>query len=79
MMGDSGGRSSGNRKAPGAPRRATPRERAGIDSPLDQLVPVRDPRRNNVGPILTALAWGSWVFFCVLFALVLFRWLGLML
>jgi hypothetical protein len=36
-MGDSGGRSAGNRTGDGAKRRATPRERAGIDPPQDEL------------------------------------------
>lgn len=36
-MGDSGGRSAGNRTGTGAKRRSTPRERAGIDPPQDEL------------------------------------------
>lgn len=39
-MGDSGGRSAGNRTGQGATRRSTPRERAGIDPPQDELEPA---------------------------------------
>ena len=42
MLGDSAGRSRGNRLGEGAERRATQRERAGIDPPAFHPEPTED-------------------------------------
>lgn len=83
-IGQSGGRSAGNKQS-GA-RRATPRERDAIDPPGRsewEKVKIADeyhwedhltPRGRRVVGII---AWGSWIMFCVLFAVVICAWWGL--
>lgn len=75
-MGDSGGRSAGNRIGEGARRRNTPRERAQIDPPWDEVVPRYrlTPRGEKVFAIA---AWVSWIAWCLLFAVVICAWWGL--
>jgi hypothetical protein len=82
-LGSSAGRSAGNRTAEEAPRRATQRERAYIDPPLDQLVPVEErAARWQLTPrgekLADALAWGLWLGFCVFFAVIVCAWWGLL-
>ena len=72
MLGDSGGRSAGNRVGEGARRRNTPRERAQIDPSWDHVVPRRDPAYTRY--FLTATAWTSLVGFMVLLLFVLGEW-----
>lgn len=84
MLGESAGRSAGNRTGTGANRRNTPRERAGIDPVFPEPPAVRfaEEPRYRLTPrgekILTVVAWGSWLFFCVLFAVVMCAWWGLL-
>lgn len=76
-MGDSGGRSAGNRTGEGARRRNTPRERAQIDPPWDEAVPrYKQGQGTEVGPIFTIAARVSWIASCVLLAVVLCMWFG---
>lgn len=82
-LGSSAGRSSGNRDGQGARRRATDRERAGIDPPLDQLEPVTPPREPRLvltprgHRVLDWLAWSIWLVTCVMFALIICAWWNL--
>lgn len=53
MLGDSAGRSARHRTGEGARRRNTPRERAQIDPPWDQVVPrFPETKRDYVGMLL---------------------------
>lgn len=80
MLGSSGGRSRGNRLGDGAVRRATPRERAYIDPPgHTEWEHVRTEALTGRGEkVFAAIAFGSWVFFCVLIAVVVCSWWGLL-
>jgi hypothetical protein len=83
-LGSSGGRSAKNRQS--GPRRATPRERAAIDPPGHsewEKVKLADeyhwedhltPRGRKVVGII---AWGSYMFVCVLLAVLVCAWFGL--
>lgn len=74
-MGDSGGRSAGNRMGEGARRRNTPRERAQIDPPWDNVVPRYQltPLGEKVRDVLLLASCAGLVF---LMALVLGEWFG---
>lgn len=85
-MGRSAGRSKGNRAGAGAVRRAPQRERDYIDPPghaerakwadEEQERPwVLTSRGEKVMAVVAA---GSWVFFCVLLAVVVCAWWGLL-
>jgi hypothetical protein len=80
-MGSSAGRSDGNKTNSSAPRRATQREREGIDPPFPE---ERKPQyvltargRRVVDISMSLLAFGSFVAFCCLFAIVICAWWGL--
>lgn len=77
-LGSSAGRSSRNRTGEGASRRATQRERDGVDAPRDEEPPlgwVPSARTQKLGDLL---AWTVWAVFCVVFALVICAWFGLL-
>lgn len=82
MMGNSGGRSAGNRTGDGARRRNTPRERSYIDPPMDQATEIiyreapadgyrLTPRGERA---MTAVAVLSSIGMMVLMAFVLYQW-----
>lgn len=87
-LGQSGGRSKGNRLGEGAVRRATPRERDGIDPPGHvewehvRAEQEREEHRwvltSRGEKVMAVVAAGSWVFFCVLLAVVVCAWWGLL-
>ena len=68
-IGDSGGRSAGNRTGDGARRRSTPRERAQIDPPWDE------PSRGEKW--FTVAAWLSLIGFWIIGAVLICVWWGL--
>lgn len=72
-MGDSGGRSAGNRTGENARRRNTPRERAQIDPPWDEVVPRYrlTPRGER---LMNWFAWLSFAGMCVLGAIIIVAW-----
>lgn len=84
-IGQSGGRSAGNRQS--GPRRATPRERQHVDPPgHSEWEHVRveaeewdgyrlTPRGENW---LAVISLGCWVAFCVLLSVVVCAWWGLL-
>lgn len=61
-MGDSGGRSAGNRQGDGAKRRNTPRERADIDPPWDIQPPPTIGER-----LMLSAVWGALLLILVIF------------
>ena len=76
-LGSSAGRSSGNRLGEGAVRRATPRERAGIDNPRDPepttprwVLTPRGERAADVAIFLGALV------LCGFASVVIAHWFG---
>jgi len=84
-LGKSGGRSAGNRQS--GPRRATQRERDGIDPPgrdtwektkLADEYHWEDHLTPRGRRVVGIIAWGSWIMFCVLFAVVICAWWGLL-
>jgi hypothetical protein len=79
-MGNSGGRSKGNRQGKGAERRNTPRERAAIDPVFPEGPPeVRFNRQDEAPWVDTLMGWlaaVSVVFFGVLGAIILAAWFG---
>lgn len=82
-MGSSAGRSAQNRTGRGARRRATPRERAAIDPPLDQIYLLDEsegPRTYRLTPRgERVVAFANWVMilaFISLFCFVLGVWFG---
>lgn len=81
-VGQSGGRSAGNKQS--GDRRATQRERAAIDPPgrsdWERLKTEDEPwvltgRGEKVFAILAA---GTWVFFCTFMAIVFAEWWGVL-
>lgn len=74
-MGDSGGRSAGNRTGEGAKRRNTQRERAGIDPPWDEVTPRYQltPLGETLRDVLLVAACAGLIF---LMTLVLGEWFG---
>lgn len=84
-IGNSGGRSAGNRQS--GDRRATQRERAAVDPPgrsewektkLADEYHWEDHLTPRGRKVLGIIAWGSWVFTCVLLAVVVCAWWGLL-
>lgn len=82
-LGSSAGRSSGNRKGDGARRRNTQRERAYIDPPMD-LAELAEPpvqSRMKLTPrghrALDWLAWSVWLVACVMMAIIVCAWWGI--
>lgn len=85
-MGQSAGRSRRNRDGEGAVRRAPQRERDAIDPPgyserakwadEEEQRPWVLTRRGE--KVMAVVAFGSWVFFCVLLAVVVCAWWGLL-
>lgn len=84
-LGNSGGRSARNRQT--GPRRATQRERAAIDPPGHdewEKVKLADEYRweDHLTPrgrkVVGIIAWGSYMFMCVLLAVVICAWWGLL-
>lgn len=83
-LGESAGRSARNRTGQGAERRNTPRERALIDPVFPEGPPeVRFNRQppSRLTPrgesLLNFFAWSFWIVFCVMFAIVICAWWGL--
>lgn len=79
-MGNSAGRSSGNRTAREARRRATQRERALIDPPMDDPEPEL-PRwmlTTRGERLVDWLFFGGFLVFCVLLAVIIAAWWGLL-
>lgn len=74
-LGESGGRSAGNRTGEGARRRNTPRERAQIDPPWDQKVP-RFQLTERGERLADFIVWTSWFGFLFIMTLVLGEWWG---
>lgn len=80
-IGKSGGRSASNKQS--SVRRATPREREGIDPPgrdAWEKVYLDDERRRfapKVEARLNMIAWGLWTFVCVFLAILVCAWVGL--
>ena len=82
-LGESAGRSARNRTAVNAKRRNTQRERAGIDPPF---APEPKPQpRYRLTPrgvmvrdaLLALVAYGSFIAFCCLGAIIIAAWWGL--
>lgn len=83
-LGSSAGRSARNRNADGARRRATQRERAAIDPPMDQMITVVDPepeRTYQLTPrgerVVSFVTWASMVGMLALMVFILGTWFGL--
>lgn len=90
LLGRSGGRSAGARTRPAARRRATARERSGVEPPQDLLRQTPGGWTPMPGPgarapfrlterahrVLDVLAWTVWAVTCGLLALVLAAWFG---
>lgn len=83
-LGKSGGRSAGNRTGEGAVRRATPRERDGIDAPgreaprrtqEDSAPWIWTPRGER---FLSFVAFASLLIFCGLTSIAIAEWLGIL-
>lgn len=77
-IGQSGGRSANNPQSGSI--RATPRERDQIDPPGREAwahLEVQEEKEARRSYLLNALAMGAWVFFCVLLAVVVCAWWGL--
>jgi len=75
-MGDSAGRSAGNRTGVNALRRNTPRERAGIDPPWDRVVPRHRDEKDWVDYMMIAVGVLSVIFMSVLMTLCVSAWFG---
>lgn len=79
-MGNSGGRSRGNRTGQGAERRNTPRERAAIDPVFPEGPPeVRFQKTDEAHWVDVLFGWVaavSIIFFGVLGAIILAAWFG---
>ena len=75
MIGDSGGRSRGNRQGEGASRKNTPRERSYIDPVRDEWEPVRLTRRAE--KMANAFAMLCMVLFGCFTAILLANWFGI--
>lgn len=74
-LGDSAGRSAGNRTGEGARRRNTQRERAHIDPPWDDTV-VRYQLTERGEKLLTVLSWVAITLSLVTFLAILGLWFG---
>lgn len=78
MIGESAGRSKGNRTGDGAVRRNTQRERADIDPVFEPEPPHWSEQLTPLGKRMwDLLAIGSFVVMCVMLALILAAWFGL--
>ena len=83
-VGQSGGRSAGNRQS--GVRRATPRERDAVDPPgrsewektkLADEYHWEDHLTPRGRKVVGIIAWGSYMFMCVLLAVIVAAWFDL--
>lgn len=78
-IGNSGGRSAGNRQS--GDRRATQRERQHIDPPgHSEWTRWSDGQEERIrrDRLMNAIALGIWTFTCVIFAVLVCAWWGLL-